>query len=319
MTAAARLNGAIPAILRAEALGLPPCADGADVLAEHVTGTGLRIAIVGRPGEEPCLVVKLALTTAAGAGLAREGRALAALHADARLAGWRGLVPRRLASGEMRERRYAVDTAVPGDAGDEGVLAAAAEALGQLHRRTASPIAVDDALVEQWVARPATVLAQHGGRRAARAIGELAAALERALHGRTVSAGWVHGDFWPGNLLVRADGTLGGIVDWDAAAPRELPLHDVLHLVLYSRRLASRAELGELVVEQLRVPKLAPGELRALRAYGAPPADALPGREALLLYWLRHAATHTRQQDHTRGSRYRGWRRRNVDPVLEAL
>ena len=39
-------------------------------------------------------------------------------------------------------------------------------------------------------------------------------------------------------------------------------------------------------------------------------------RHALLLYWLRHAATHARQQDRGDAYRYRLWERRNVCSVV---
>ena len=45
----------------------------------------------------------------------------------------------------------------------------------------------------------------------------------------------------------------------------------------------------------------------------------LSDRHALLLYWLRHAALHTRQQRAPVGYRYRLWERRNLHPVLAAL
>ena len=290
----ARLGTAVPTILEGEAGALPPCARGAVILDAFVTSTGVGIAIAGSRGARPCVAIKLALTPGAAAGLEREGAALAGLHGEERLAGWRALVPQRLAGGTMGRRRYAVDTAVAGMSGDRAVLAAveeaAAEAIGELHRRTAAEVRIGDELAEQWVRAPAALLARHSGRRAARAILGLAEALERALHGRTVAAGWVHGDFWPGNLLVRPDGALSGIVDWDAAGPCELPLHDLLHLLLHGRRVARKVELGEVVVAQLRAPEWAPHERRVLRAYGDRPAGALPDREALLLYWLRHAA-----------------------------
>jgi aminoglycoside phosphotransferase (APT) family kinase protein len=270
-------------------------------------------------------VVKLGFASGATSGLEHEDRALAALHAEARLADWRALVPQRLAQDSLDGRPYAVDTALPGApalafATDARALAtvqeAAAEAIGTLHRRTAAAVKVDDAVVDRWVTRPVHELAAQGGR-GARSLGALADRLGTSLHGLTLTASWVHGDFWPGNLLVGADGALSGIVDWDAAASGGLPLHDVLHLLLYPRRLARRAELGRIVCDQLREPVWTAHERRVLR--NAPAAGQLGDRETLLLYWLHQAAAHTRQQAGARSSRYRVWRLRNVEPVLAAL
>ena len=92
----------------------------------------------------------------------------------------------------------------------------------------------------------------------------------------------------------------------------------MLHLLLYTRRLTHRLELGRVVRDQLWAPRWTAAEERVLRAYGGAPED-VPAREALLLYWLRQAAAHTSQQGSGRSSRYRLWQVRNVDPVLAAL
>ena len=87
-------------------------------------------------------------------------------------------------------------------------------------------------------------------------------------------------------------------------------------LLLYTRRLTRRVELGRIVSDQLRAPAWTADERRVLRA--SPTAAQLPERESLLLYWLHQAAAHTRQQDGARSARYRVWRQRNVDRVLAA-
>jgi Phosphotransferase enzyme family len=320
-----RVRSAIPPILAATADALPACIERSRMLDAHVTSTGMGIVLLGQRRKRPCVVIKLSLTSGAAAGLQREGRVLAALHADARLAEWCTLVPRRLAEGSLDGRRYAVDTALPdapaltrATGGRElaTVQEAAAEAISHLHRRTATVVAVDDAVIDRWVTRPAGVLAGHAGRDA-RGLGALADRLGAALHGRRLTVSWVHGDLWPGNLLVRADGALSGIVDWDAAAPDGLPQHDLLHLIVYTRRLTHGAELGAIVRDQLREQAWATHERRVLRA--EPGAGQLGDRASLLLYWLHHAAAHTRQQDGALTPRYRVWWRRNVEPVLAAL
>jgi hypothetical protein len=53
-----------------------------------------------------------------------------------------------------------------------------------------------------------------------------------------------HGDLWAGNLLV-LDGTLTGVVDWDAWSPAGVPGVDLLHLLGTDWRIRSRSSLGE--------------------------------------------------------------------------
>ncbi|MGB6483325.1 MAG: methyltransferase domain-containing protein [Candidatus Acidiferrales bacterium] len=45
-----------------------------------------------------------------------------------------------------------------------------------------------------------------------------------------------HGDFWPGNLLLSKDGqNILGVIDWDRAIPRSLPLLDLIHFLIYPK------------------------------------------------------------------------------------
>jgi Phosphotransferase enzyme family len=199
----------------------------------------------------------------------------------------------------------------------------AAETIHVLHRSTATTVLGDFGLAGRWVDAHLDELSRHGGRNK-----PLAGGLERlrdelcdALEGITFSAAWIHGDYWLGNLLFSGEpSTPAGIVDWDAAAPIELPLHDLLHLLLYTRRLVTGEELGQIVRRQLSGGAWSSQERRLLDRYGAWRHDgSLSDRHALLLYWLRHVALHARQQRPPVGYRYRLWERRNVDPVLAAL
>jgi aminoglycoside phosphotransferase (APT) family kinase protein len=129
--------------------------------------------------------------------------------------------------------------------------------------------------------------------------------------------GWSHGDFFPGNLLV-ADGRLAGVVDWQSAAPGELPFLDLLQLVAHRWRWRHGASHAEAVLAGL-VPWARRGGDAAAAAYGQtigaePSAELL---EALVVaYWLRRAAFDARVYPSRVTPR---WRQRNIDPVLAAL
>jgi hypothetical protein len=137
------------------------------------------------------------------------------------------------------------------------------------------------------------------------------------------TAGRIHGDYWPGNLLFsgvkQGRPALVGIVDWEASGPAEAPLHDVVHLVLYTRRLITGQELGEIISEQLHGAQWSAEEGAVFDAYGDPVWEGLSERDALLLYWLRQMSMHIRQQAGFRGWRFSVWRRRNLHTVLESL
>jgi aminoglycoside phosphotransferase (APT) family kinase protein len=321
----------VPRILADQAHSLPSCARASVIADAELTSTGVAVVTLAPFGEPPCLVVKLPTTAAALEGLERESAALGALHGDERLGDWRARLPRPCASGTVLDQPFRADAAlrgrpaaerVDGEAAAVRLQEAAAESIHVLHRSTATSVAVDRGLAERWVDRQLQELSRHAGVRRRRAwrLGRLRDELHRAIIGRTFSAAWIHGDFWLGNVLVEeASPGPGGVVDWNDAAAGELPLHDVLHLLLYTRRLLTGQELGQIVSRQLVRGEWSVSERRLLERYGSwCHGGALSDRHAVLLYWLRHVALHARQQRHRPGPRYRLWEWRNVHSVLAA-
>jgi aminoglycoside phosphotransferase (APT) family kinase protein len=300
-------------------------ADG-DWHTESVTlsGTSVAVAVVGCRRTGRRRVVKLPCTTVGAESLRRQADVLTVLHRDPRLAGWRRVVPRHLGQGELMGHRYWVENAVPGTSvtgaerpayGHDAVLAAAVRLIEDLHARTGEERILDGTDLEEWVGQPLRRLATSrviGGHHEKyrpvleRIRGELSAALTD----RPVRTSWIHGDFWPANLLVSGM-AVTGVVDWDRARPHQLPLHDLLHLHVFARRAADGCELGDVLVRALR---------RGLgEAIGVPDEslhrwlDGLPERPAILLYWLRHISLFIESEDHGDD---RLWLRRNVHNVL---
>jgi hypothetical protein len=298
-------------ILATDSGALAACGQQAVIARAELTSTEMAVVVVSPPAEPPSAVF--------------------ALHADQRLGTWRRLVPRSLASGTLEGRRYRVDSALRGgvvlDQLRKGksrrhLLESAAKTIHVLHRTTASAVAVDERLAAQWIDAPANDLLVHGAARGLRSeVGALRDELRAALVGQSVSASWVHGDYWFGNLLFEA-GEAGpcGIVDWDAAGGPALPLIDVMHLLLYTRRLISGRELGEIVAERLRGRHWPEEERHLLDHYGTwCHGGSVSERQLLLLCWLRHVAHHARQQGDNTTRGYRRWQSRNVRPVLASL
>jgi aminoglycoside phosphotransferase (APT) family kinase protein len=317
----------------------------AESLADHarsaavsecvITSTGLAVVAIAPRGEAPCAVVKLALSESARAALSRESGALAALRADGRLGGWRRLLPVPRAHGIIGGRPYRLDLALRGRpaelrGGDarqhRRAVAVAAETIDFLHTATRTTVAVDAELREAWIERHLRALGGRSRRGGTleEPLRRLGGELHRTLGECTLPASWIHGDYWLGNLLFStsraAPGAVGGIVDWETAADLELTCHDLLHLLLYTRRVSSGRELGEIVREQLQSGQWTADERVLLDRHAGWRRDgSLSDRTALLLYWLRHAAMHARQQGSSPGYRYAIWERRNVLPVLVAL
>ena len=285
------------------------------------TDTGLAVAMVRCAATARRVVVKVPSTAEGADSLRRQAAALDALHAEPRLCGWPGRLPRCLGQGEADGHYYCVEEALPGTpvtaaalrrAGSGALVGAAADLIGNLHDRTAQQMRLDAATVDEWVARP---LRHIGGFLAGRygrghALERLGSQLTDALLGRTVRTCWIHGDFWPGNLLVSGT-ALTGVVDWDRASAGQLPLHDLLHVHVLSRRLTAGDELGDVVLRALRRGLAEAIDMPAESVAGW--LDGIPQRPAVLLYWLRHISLFIESEGHGDNPR---WLRGNVDRVL---
>ncbi len=302
--------------------------------AQQVETRTAVVITLGLPQEPPIALLKLAPSTAASANSRWQEATLATLHADSRLGVWRNMLPKQLAAGEIDGRHYAIVNMLPGtDARammSDAVtrfrfLKAAVTAIKPLHRKTVVTVTVDEALLTRWVDDPLRYL-QAWNKSLPRlfrfdaALTRLQTELHTALIGRTLPKAWIHGDFHPGNLLTTADGvTITGILDWDRAAPGELPLLDYVHLLLFARRLAQGRELGGIVVRLLTGEGWTADEHAILDASGCYPADdAKWDRGLVLLTWLRHVATNLALQNDNYRCKW-WWLAKNVVIVLRRL
>jgi len=287
------------------------------------SGTGVAVAKVAL-GED-ALVVKLPSRQAAP-GLHGAAEAMRRLRADPRVGDFARFVPTPLGDGEIDGQPYAVERALPGVAADlvllsipharESIVRAAAAAISELHQRTARTVTVDAATRAAWVDRPAEVVARVSS--APDRVEALAAEVGTAFEGRCVVVSWIHGDYWPGNLLVMpGTDAIVGIVDYEWATPDALPQHDLLHLLVYTRMLIEGVELGVVVRALLQGARWTPAEQRLIdEASTAGQAQVGMDRSMLLLFWLRHVSLSLRQSPHY--ARDRIWMTRNIEYVVAA-
>jgi Phosphotransferase enzyme family len=303
------------------------------VRGTSITETNILQIMLGPAGGPVVAILKLPRTHDATMSLHRQAIALAALHADDRLGMWRTFLPERVAQGQIGGWLYVVEKAIYGRNASkvisnprarERLQTAATATINALHQRTSNSVVVDQALIERWVEQPLELIGYSipmltGSSRHLIAITRLNVELHRALCGRTVYTSWIHGDFWPGNLLTTpGGGELVGIIDWEFAAPHELPLHDILHLLLYTRKLVRRCELGDVIQELLTGAPWDDHE-RALLEKVAPEfiGGAAGLRTMLALYWLRHVGSNLFQN--AAYCRNRVWVTRNIEAVLQAF
>jgi aminoglycoside phosphotransferase (APT) family kinase protein len=263
--------------------------------------------------------------------LRAEGGVIARLRGTPGIEDLDGILPVRWSEGRQEGWWWGLDSWLGGvDASTalaadprlrEPVLRSGAAIAQALHRATALPIRVGEAEMRDWVDRHVDVLRtlRVPVPRAAERLGLLQTRLRRGLEGRDVRVGWVHGDLWRGNLRVDpVTGDITGLIDWDCAAPGQLPIHDLLHLSLYGLAADRGVDLGTVLVEVLRAGRW-PSEVESVVAPVREAWGDVRDEDLLLLYWLRHVALIALQQrEYLEHSRL-VWLWRNVAKVLFAL
>ena len=309
------------------ALGTPP----ADLIDDSVA-----LLVRGEQGP-PAAVLKVGRGLLGAAELRTQRRVLAELAIHPGLDDeWRELLPRIVAFDERADTTVSVESYRPGvDLADlltgrpnhvEELTAAALSAIAPLHRRTATPVVVDNVcFLRRWVVEPVAVLMDVCRRLDPHLLPHLerlGGMLRQAVVGRRIQVSWTHGDYTPGNVRMGgASGPVTGIVDWGGARPGQPALIDEYLMVLMASCQMERADLGTLVAERLRVGGLSDRERAALRV-ARERADAdfcdserVDERVAILLTWLHHAAGlwHKRATQ----PNHQTWWATHVAPVLD--
>jgi hypothetical protein len=274
---------------------------------------------------EDC-VVKVARSSYGVEALRRDLEARARIHVQPAWSAWRQLVPRTLSEHATGGRLAVVEERLPGMPltdlmDDPSVMARVRGRLGELREATYHNVIADD-MVPTWFLDPgatvAALLRRHGHRRAAAAVAEWADDAAGSLRGSTCRVSLVHGDLWPGNVLLGARGRLG-VIDWDQASFHDAPLHDALHLTFHPVRSERRVDLGLLIRRLLMGrdddPDLAAAVARSGLGSLLPPTG-MTERDALVWYWLRHVDRMTREPGHATNPR---WISNNVVAVATTI
>ena len=173
-----------------------------------------------------------------------------------------------------------------------------------------------------WVERPLALIARLATPSATLAarLEALRAELRAWLTGATLRLGFIHGDYWSENLWLTV-AIVASPASSIGTAPtrRNMVAHDLLHFVLYSRKLLRGSEIGAEICRALGPnPRWQPEEQPAIDRVAAS-GDGGGGllRVPLLLYWLRIVSENfARQPDATRRRR---WVSDNIDAVLACV
>jgi O-antigen/teichoic acid export membrane protein len=297
------------------------------------TVNDLQVALIGPPNHHPVALLKVATTPQASESLQHRLQVSQALLNDPRLAEWRTMLPAVLANGFACGRDYAVKQKIPGVdlrrlAGSPEFFAAgqrsAVHSITHMHQLIGRRACLDEAALARWVHRPAQVVRQfsqahlHGGNYN-RTLDRLAASLSDALLQRECWVSRNHGDFAPGNIMVAQDGSrVTGIVDWEMSLEDDLPQLDVMQLILSSRMLLRRREMGDVVLGLINKEDWTAHELSLLEYNAATLGNRdLSMRNLILMCWLRQVADTIQKSNRYTNSMI--WPVKNIEHVLVKL
>ena len=322
----ARARRVLPQVLAS----MPRAAGGIDPSRWHIprscSGSGATVLVLGPIDQLPIAVAKVPHNSKDAEYVSKQAAMLTVLHADSRLAAWQAFIPAPLGTYESDGLMFSFEQALPGctlrslwtDAGTcQRAYQSAVVAIDQFHRCTASRLTVNDAVLERWIDHPLRSLRTTGSDLSS--IDHLARHMRRAISGQTLTTSWIHGDFWASNILVTCKGdTVTGIVDWDHAAPDELPVLDALHLLLDTRVVKHVMDTGQVIGEFLTGMGWTEDELAILNAAGPrPEGNDIGDANEVLLYWLRWLRFQLDDRPYLLG--HKRWLSRNVQPILQCF
>lgn len=278
------------------------------------------------------IFIKLPQSQASSRNMRAQSAALRALAHTGQLSTWQIPWPRVLLTGTLADgAEFSIESGMRGQVAQKlwtsaqsrpRVLAAALAAIGPLHGLTSCTTVADEAHLVRWIDQPVAHICQvigNGALAASRTAGMqvLREHLRASLAGKALTTSWIHGDYWPGNIFVEgAQSDVSGIIDWDRAQPAELPLHDVISMLVAARMTERKQEIGQVVADLLRGQRWTPGERACLDAMPGS-NDWMPDHVALFLYWLRQISYTLLQSD--RFSQHLIWMHRNVFPVVDCI
>jgi len=296
------------------------------------TLSDMAVAALGQNGSTPELILYLSQSKLAEERMKNQLRVLASLDSDERVSEWRQILPKFKKQGKVGGAQYWIFEYIQGIQADEAmknhlmqddVLRIAGEAIMVLHRETASHVKVNNRILNSWINDPIRIIRNsklpYYSRRSMEALDRLQKELRRSLGNRDLVLSWIHGDYWPQNILVAPDGSrVTGIVDWDQAQSTDLPYLDLANLFLSTRRLNETHEMGEIIVEVLSQNCWRHMEQQIWEEGSKLLGRFAPGiRETILLFWLRHVSSNL-----TKSKSYLSnpiWALKNFVPVIKAL
>ena len=236
-------------------------------------------------------------------------------------------IPVNILAGKIEGHFYSLETQLPGISGQDYrgstpakiLISRGAEFIGALHWASRGRTIVSKDLWDHKLApmldQTKILFARHG---IEQGFEEICRFLENRMVNQEIPFVMNHGNYWLGNLLFDANGSLTGVVDWDLAKDSWLPMLDVLHLLIRNESLERNLALGEVIIlfdERIRerIP-LSP----TIRDYcGTFSIGPNLMRAFLFFHWIQHIQQHLRFE--TVALSRMDWLKKNVFSVLKTF
>lgn len=237
-------------------------------------------------------------------------------------------LPRTLYMGEINNQQFVLEAWIDGialtDFQSEGLAPAyvqALETLRGLHRAKGRVEVIQMSHLSEWFGETFAALERIWLQRKGTSseIAKIQEALFASLVGLKVWTGHIHGDFFPGNILVNEHtGALTGIIDWDRSHANRPVFFDATQLALIVHLQETGAPFGYAIRDIIRGKPLTHGAevLLEISERGMPDLS-IPVRLKCIMLWLNHVGENLRDND--RYANHHVWVQSNLQSVVTAL
>ncbi len=285
--------------------------EGRSDLAIANNNSRMAIAVSASPHDGRVLVLKAGTDVPSRQELDAETLCLERLRRDLAHSDWLRYLPQRVVARPDTARPFVVDESssphtaleVAREVGlDESVVADAFDVIDALRRETARAVVAEGPFIEQTVLRRVELVRRRWVRdllwKDDRAHWDhLTRELTASLLGRRVEAGWQHGDFSLGNILVdRTRSVVTGVIDWGAGEPHDLVGVDPSLLALSVHGFRTATEVNDVVARLVATLAHPGGESEEERRlverlrFAWPETQDLSLMQGVIVTWIYHVA-----------------------------
>lgn len=210
-------------------------------------------------------------------------------------------VPRFLFHGTLQDQPYFVTSACSGFSLDLAIpemgrlIANATEELIALHKSTCSERVVDEVLFEEMFGNDCALVADVLPEASKEEFNTIEQYIRETTIGVKLSTVWGHGDFYHENLLVDPKTfKIQAIIDWEHSRKMDLPLLDLLYLILKKQMLFQDEDFSKTFIKKMLPLRFDDAEKKLFEKYvlAFRVGDRIVFALSIML-WVRHLVERT--------------------------